>query len=306
MTTNDNDELWYVQMDNGDLRELTLDELDEAFNAGLIHENTYVMEVGGTEWQTLADVAGLNEEEEPAPPAPAYAPQAVGARPLPNLVQHQSQYPSATPAAMSASAWPPVVSAGGYSPRPTPQSVAPFAIGPQSTAPVVHDLSDLDLNPPFKKRGMGIWVAAVAVVALGGAGFAATQMKGGIAGLTALAKEAPPAEVAAAMTVPRPADPPPAAKPDPAPTPAPATTTAKEEEKKDEKKDEKASSRSMSDELKERLKAADETRTKERKQKRAARASKASRRSSGGKKGGGGSNPFRSGGSGSDPLNGKL
>ena len=47
---------------------MTLDELDTAFNAGLIHENTFVMEVNGTEWQTLADVAGLNDEEEPAPP----------------------------------------------------------------------------------------------------------------------------------------------------------------------------------------------------------------------------------------------
>jgi hypothetical protein len=298
MTTNDNDELWYVQMDNGDLRELTLDELDEAFNAGLIHENTYVMEVGASEWQTLADVAGLNEEEPAPAPAPTYAPQAMGARPLPNLVPHQSQYPAPTSAAMSASAWPPVVQASGYAARPTPASVVPFAGGPQSTAPVVHDLSDLDLNPPFKKRGMGLWVAAAAVVVLGGAGFAATQVKGGLAGLTAMAKGAPP-EVAAAMTAPPAAEPAPAPKPAPLPEPAPV---AKEEKKEAA---DKAPARSMSDELKERLKSADETRAKERKQKRSARATKTSRRSSGGKKSGG-SNPFRSGGSGSDPLNGKL
>jgi hypothetical protein len=320
MTTNDNDDLWYVQMDNGDLRELTLDELDEAFNAGLIHENTFVMEVGGTEWQTLADVAGLNEEEEAPPPAPVYAPQAVGqfgrspapahlavgpARPLPNLVTHQSQYPAPTSAAMSASAWPPVVQASGYATRPTPASVVPFAGGPQSTAPVVHDLSDLDLNPPFKKRGMGVWIGAVAVVLLGGVGFAATQMKGGFSSFAQMTKDAP---VAAAMTAPPAADPPPTPK---APEPAPAPEPAKEEpkaEKKEEKTEEasdKGSTKSMSEELKARLKTADESRAKERKSKRAARASKASRRS-GGKKKGGGSNPFSSGGSGSDPLNGKL
>jgi hypothetical protein len=308
--TTDNEELWYVQMDSGELRELTLDELDEAFNAGLLHENTYVMEVGGTEWQTLADVAGLNEEEPPAPPAPAYAPQAAGpARPLPQLApQGGSQWPPATSAAMSASAWPPVVAATpAYAPRPAPAAPMPYNIGPQSTAPVVHDLSDLDFDPPFKRRSMGKWVAAVAVLVLGGAGFAATQMKN----LPRFAFTAPkaPVEVVAAMTAPRAPEPTPAATTPPAPTPPPATTTS--EEKKEEKAEggdkdkEKSGTRSLSEEMKEKLMEADKSRAKERKSKRTARAAKASKRSGRGKKGDGGG-PFRGGGSASDPLNSKL
>jgi hypothetical protein len=302
--TTDNEELWYVQMDSGELRELTLDELDEAFNAGLIHENTFVMEVGGTEWQTLADVAGLNEEEPPAAPAPVYAPQAAGpARPLPQLApQGGSQWPPATSAAMNASAWPPVVAATpAYAPRLAPAAM-PYNLGPQSTAPVVHDLSDLDLNPPFKKRGMGKWVAAVAVLVLGGAGFAATQMKM----MPRFAFTAPkaPVEVTAAMTMPKAPEPTPVATTPPAPTPPPVTTTAKEEKKEEKAEDGKA--KSLTEEMKEKLLESDKTRAKERKSKRTARASKASKRSGGrGKKGDSGG-PFRGGGSSSDPLNSKL
>ena len=306
--TTDNEELWYVQMDSGELRELTLDELDQAFNAGLIHENTFVMEVGGTEWQTLADVAGLNEEEPPAPPV--YAPQAAGpARPLPQLTpQGGSQWPPATSAAMNASAWPPVVAAtSAYAPRPAPVAASPYNLGPQSTAPVVHDLSDLDLNPPFKRRGTGKWVAAVAVLVLGGAGFAATQMKM----LPRFAFTAPkaPVEVTAAMTIPRAPEPTPVATTPPAPTPPPATATSEEkksEEKAEGDKDkEKSGTRSLSEEMKEKLMEADKTRAKDRKSKRAARAAKAGKRSGRGKKGDGGG-PFRGGGSSSDPLNSKL
>jgi hypothetical protein len=311
--TTDNEELWYVQMDSGELRELTLDELDEAFNAGLLHENTFVMEVGGTEWQTLADVAGLNDEEPPAPPAPTYASQAYGqapgpARQLPQLTpQGGSQWPPATSAAMNASAWPPVVAASpAYAPRPAPAAAMPYNIGPQSTAPVVHDLSDLDLNPPFKRRGMGKWVFAAAVLVLGGAGFAANQMKM----LPRFAFTAPkvPVEVTAAMTAPRAPEPTPVATTPPAPTPPPATTPSeekKEEKAEGEKDKEKSGTRSLSEEMKEKLAEADKTRAKERKSKRAARASKASKRSGRGKKGDGGG-PFRGGGSASDPLNSKL
>jgi hypothetical protein len=301
--TTDNEELWYVQMDSGELRELTLDELDEAFNAGLIHENTFVMEVGATEWQTLADVAGLNEQEPAAPPAPVYAPQAAGPRPLPQLApQGGSQWPPATSAAMSASAWPPVVAATpAYAPRPAPAAM-PYNLGPQSTAPVVHDLSDLDLNPPFKKRGMGKWVAAVAVLVLGGAGFAATQMKM----MPRFAFTAPkaPVEVTAAMTMPKAPEPTPVATTPPAPTPPPATPTAKEEEKKEDKAED-GKAKSLTEEMKEKLLESDKSRAKERKSKRTARASKASKRSGRGKKGDGGG-PFRGGGSSSDPLNSKL
>jgi hypothetical protein len=49
---------------------MTLDELVEAFEAGEIHENTFVCREGDSEWDTLANVAGLGQEEEEAAPEP--------------------------------------------------------------------------------------------------------------------------------------------------------------------------------------------------------------------------------------------
>jgi hypothetical protein len=44
---------YYTQVDAGDVRLFTLDQLDAAFNAGLIHENTYVCLEGDSKWLTL-------------------------------------------------------------------------------------------------------------------------------------------------------------------------------------------------------------------------------------------------------------
>jgi hypothetical protein len=44
---------YHTQIEDGDVRLFTLDQLDAAFNAGLIHENTYVCLEGDTEWLTL-------------------------------------------------------------------------------------------------------------------------------------------------------------------------------------------------------------------------------------------------------------
>src|SRR3954466_14165780 len=78
---------YYTQVEAGDVRLFTLDQLDAAFNAELIHENTYVCLEGDSNWVTLAEVAGLGDEEEPvsapqliAAPVPQYgyaAPRSV-------------------------------------------------------------------------------------------------------------------------------------------------------------------------------------------------------------------------------------
>lgn len=59
MTTNE--ELWRVQLGTGEVRVMTLDVLDEAFDAGMIHGSTLVLAPGATSWARLADVAGLDD-----------------------------------------------------------------------------------------------------------------------------------------------------------------------------------------------------------------------------------------------------
>src|SRR6478736_5709170 len=71
---------FHVQFDSREVELMTLDELAEAFEAGRIHGNTYVCREGDSEWSTLAEVAGLGEEDEApaeevaAAPADARAP----------------------------------------------------------------------------------------------------------------------------------------------------------------------------------------------------------------------------------------
>jgi hypothetical protein len=48
-----------------EIRQMTFDELEQAFHAGVIDDTTYVLEEGTTEWKTLRQIAG-GEVEQPA------------------------------------------------------------------------------------------------------------------------------------------------------------------------------------------------------------------------------------------------
>lgn len=61
-------DLWSVKLTTGEVRAMSLDALDEAFQAGELTEATPVLPPGATSWTTLADAAGLD-----APPAEAVA-----------------------------------------------------------------------------------------------------------------------------------------------------------------------------------------------------------------------------------------
>jgi hypothetical protein len=80
------EELWSILLPNGEVRTGTLDQLDEAFNAGAVDASTLVLAPGATEWstigalaciddhaiapspETLRPVAFDDDEPEPAPP----------------------------------------------------------------------------------------------------------------------------------------------------------------------------------------------------------------------------------------------
>ena len=61
-TANDSD-LWHVQLASGDVCLMTLDQLDDAFQSGVISENTYLWQEGATGWVTLREVAGLDADD---------------------------------------------------------------------------------------------------------------------------------------------------------------------------------------------------------------------------------------------------
>ena len=49
--------LWYVKTPDGDVHRVTLDQLDEAFQAGSIDENVMVLAAGAQKWAKLSALA---------------------------------------------------------------------------------------------------------------------------------------------------------------------------------------------------------------------------------------------------------
>jgi hypothetical protein len=79
-------DLWYVKTADGDVDRMTLDQLDEAFNAGHIDENVTVLPAGQNNWVRLGTLLGLDQPATPPPvsfaPVPRYAPVPNSMRPV--------------------------------------------------------------------------------------------------------------------------------------------------------------------------------------------------------------------------------
>lgn len=286
---------YYTQVEAGDVRLFTLDQLDAAFNAGLIHENTYVCLEGESTWQTLAEVAGLGDEEEEAPVS---APQLI-AQPVP-----QAHQPSSYGYGVAASP----------SVAPSVPSVAPYSVSPMtgpSIRPVVNDLAlddDMDMMALRPKRPIGKILAGVAVLALGGLGFAVVQSGGirlpqlsdGVSkasaasmSVSSLKQAETPKPVAAPAPEPSKPEPPKAEEPKPAEA---AADTDKVEKKSNDDR--------FSEDMKAALLNKDKKQATTSKQKKAARTAVAGKQKAAGKAGK--ATGFKAGGSAYDPLNGKL
>jgi hypothetical protein len=283
---------YHTQVEAGDVRLFTLDQLDAAFNAGLIHENTYVCLEGSSEWLTLGEVAGLGEEEEPvSAPVPVAAPVSY-ARPV-----------AAAPMAYGLAASPSVAPAAPY-------SVAPMVM-PRSIAPVSNDLSlddDMDMMSMRPKRRLGKVIAGLAVVGLAGLGFAVVQSGGiklpkldpsvGQASAASLTMSGMKDSSSSSVTKPTPvaeAPKPEAPKAEAAPTTPAADKTA------DAETTAKKSEDRFSEEMKAALLNKDKKQASTQKTKKNARAAVATKG-----KAGKSSSGFKAGGSAYDPLNGKL
>jgi hypothetical protein len=74
------EEIWRVQLDNGEVRAMTLDALDHAFDQGIVHARSPVLAPGSMTWDRLGAVAGLDQEEEAPSSAmtPSLSPMAIG------------------------------------------------------------------------------------------------------------------------------------------------------------------------------------------------------------------------------------
>ncbi len=147
------EEQWHVQIEAGDVRLWTLDQLDAAFKAELVDESTFVLEVGKTEWMQLGTLLGGGSddedgaESEAAPPAPLAIVSAPQARTALAPVMAITAGPSNEAASL-----------GPYS-----------TTTPYSTAPMAADIDDLESPASFRgsrKRPIAIGIG-VALLAAG-------------------------------------------------------------------------------------------------------------------------------------------
>ena len=60
---------WYVKLANGDVEAMALDELDVAYENGVIDAGTLVLAPEATDWVELGELAGLGESPALGPPA---------------------------------------------------------------------------------------------------------------------------------------------------------------------------------------------------------------------------------------------
>jgi hypothetical protein len=270
-----NEDRFYTQVDAGDVRLFTLDQLDAAFQAGLIHENTYVCREGETAWQTLFEIASLGDEPTPLEATPA--PVAPVAAPAPQ----QS--------------------------APKVWSMPPAESSPASIAPLARDLA-LDSDPDLlalkpRRRGAKVVLAlaslGIAAAAFAAAGGGALQRALGSAGDASLAAAAPASlSLAAINRAPELSEAPrsglanqPAAEPQRTPTADESGADSKSSGNAD---DERFSAEVRDALLKQDQKVAAKQRTPSQTRTPVRRKNK------------GGKNEFRSGGSAYDPLNAKL
>jgi GYF domain 2 len=322
----DSEDRFYAQFDSREVELMTLDELQAAFEAGLIHENTFVCREGESEWCTLADVAGLGEEEEPEPapvvetrpPMPSRRPEPAASVPVGTRPPMPSRRPDMPAAHVAADTRPPMPSRRpemNTVPAQRFQQAATAAILPAtglSYAPVTSniDLASLDMDDELAlrpKRRWGMVMAAAGVLALAGGGTVFALNGGGKALASAVpnsaALEAAASHSQASLSLSnieaKPSEP--AAAPTPAPAPEPIAAVAPAA---DPVGAPKAAAPAFTDDMKAALLAADKTRTDKHAKKVKANSAKASAAPRRGKAAA--SSGFKSGGSAYDPLNGKL
>lgn len=310
LVQDETEDRYYTQVEEGDVRLFTLDQLDAAFNAGLIHENTYVCLEGDSKWLTLAEVAGLGDEGDEEPVS---APHLIAA---PQAQAPAYSAPAPAPYGIQAAA-PVSYAPGPFGLAPATNSIAPMtnSVAPMvmpSIAPAYNSSLALDDDEMFtrRKRPLGKILAAVAVLGLAGVAFAVVQSGGvRLPKLNDSASQASAASLSVSNL--KPAE---ASKPAEPAAPAPVAEAAKTETPKaDEAKPTEAADgadKKKDDRFSEEMKAAllnkdskDKTKAVGKKAaKKAGRPAVAAR---------GGAKPkaaagFKSSGNAYDPLNGKL
>src|SRR5882724_3564632 len=183
-----NDEKWHVALAPGEVKIVSLEQLDDLFRLSIVDSETKVWQDGMTEWLPLGVIAGIEDQSEdqtvtapkrahPKPPSPRSSPPPApprSAAPPPRSSPPPAPRRSAPPPPRPASRAPDAV-ASFY---PQPASAAPFYPKPVVLAPVRSVTPPLtsvrplvvSQTPRAAKRGGGFGRFLLGLAALAGVG----------------------------------------------------------------------------------------------------------------------------------------
>jgi hypothetical protein len=127
------DEKWHVALAPGEVKIVSLEQLDDLFRLSIVDSDTRVWQEGMTEWQPLGVIAGIEDKPapepkrtHPKPPSPRSSPPPAPRRSVPSPPRPPSRAP-----VVAASFYPQAVASASFYPEPIAlapvRSVAPLA-----------------------------------------------------------------------------------------------------------------------------------------------------------------------------------
>lgn len=140
------EDLWHVRLPHNEVKQLSLEQLDDLFRLDVISADTQVWQPGMDEWLPLSVVAGLGDDEpetmsipvsEPPPPTTVKRPMTTTQQGWPPPAAPASSWP---PPATPAASWPPPASRSAAvttrpPPPPSARSNAPLSSAMSSWPP---------------------------------------------------------------------------------------------------------------------------------------------------------------------------
>jgi len=148
------DDLWHVRIAPDDVKQLTLEQLDDLFRLEVIEADTLLWQPGMTEWLPLSVVAGLDEEaaETEKVSIPVSAPPPRPVAPPKQLAQTATAWPPRAaslapppkPLTQTANSWPPPQN---WSAPPQRSAAAPAAWSNPPPKPQISQFGSTLPNP---------------------------------------------------------------------------------------------------------------------------------------------------------------
>lgn len=167
------DDKWHVALAPGEVKVVSLEQLDDLFRLSIVDAETKVWQDGMSEWQPLRVIAGLDEKPEPKrthprPPSPRSSPPPAPRRSVPSPPRPPSRAP--------------VAEASFYPPTAAPTSFYPQAatVAPIRTVAPLGSVRPLVVShaPRPLRRGGGFGRFLIGLAAI--AGVSITLYRNGI------------------------------------------------------------------------------------------------------------------------------